>query len=327
MDPTQLTRNWRTPQQMVDIGNLLLEKRRKIRNESKPKEIGSSSKSSTKPEVVILNDNDEKTNTELEKLLRQDVVDRFIIALTPDDEGIKNLKENEKILKKQIIEDYKIESISDVKGLEKSTVILYKFAEYLEKEYSKLITEDKPAGHLNAEEKIGVLFSLNKLYIAITRTTNRLVILDNRRAVETFWQSDSKDWKKDLFVVENDALGWIETEIQTADTNFVLDDFAQNQLEMYDRSSDIKYLIWFMKKVWPYRNLVSEMSVRNPKFNALTFDVEQKFSRLNIPELDKKFTINDRKILEKNYAKIVANYWEELADEIKREEEAGQNNS
>lgn len=73
------------------------------------------------------------------------------------------------------------------KGLEFSSVVLYRFAEHAPKELLELISRnhEKEIGY---EKLIPIQYFLNRLYVAASRAKGQLVIVDTKNAIEKFWK-------------------------------------------------------------------------------------------------------------------------------------------
>lgn len=90
------------------------------------------------------------------------------------------------------------------KGADYEQVVLYKFGEY----YLNCVKNSKQNSHSSFAEK----YFFNKLYVAVTRATTELIVLDTPQAIQEFWNTiknlkadENSDWREineytDLFL-------------------------------------------------------------------------------------------------------------------------------
>lgn len=96
-----------------------------------------------------------------------------------------DLNEESEYVKSQELLDGKfvdIKSSIDAKGAEYSQVVVYGFGEYYLKEFGNLTWEE-------SEFDFKKKFFFNKLYVAVTRAQNELIIVDSTEGSEKFWKA------------------------------------------------------------------------------------------------------------------------------------------
>ncbi|MCR9253575.1 MAG: AAA family ATPase [bacterium] len=90
-------------------------------------------------------------------------------------------EENQYKLHEELIEDFTdVKSSIDAKGAEYPQVVVYGFGDYYTKEFGKLQWQ-------NEEYDFKTKFFFNKLYVALTRAQNELIIIDGNDAIRDFW--------------------------------------------------------------------------------------------------------------------------------------------
>ncbi len=247
-DPMTLTKNYRTPVEMVRMGNILLRNRAYYMREKIPEQ--SSSKTTEKPTLLQIGggtDTEKKEETEaIARLLRQPNDKMFIVTYTVDNSGIEDfIKEDQAA---QIAQadglDARLESITDVKGLERDTVVLYRFADMIS-ESVPYLTEKHQREGLEWSKKMKLLFALNRMYIALTRSKKHMFILDSQRGIDQFW--------KGVFVSDEEVLIEIENPRDTAsilinnpklNEGIDLMKYSEQQIERFMETDDPKFLKW-----------------------------------------------------------------------------------
>ena len=245
-DPMTLTRNYRTPIEMVQMGNILLHKRAYYMRENIPDQ--SSSKTTEKPTVIEIR-RDKKDQVEaIARLLQQPSDKKFIVTYTVDNAGIEDFIETDKAAKiAQTESNAHLESITDVKGLERDTVILYRFADMIETS-TPYIVKNHQRESIESSDKIKLAFALNRLYISLTRSKKNLFILDSKRGIETFWNSGLFQDEKELLEFENPE----ETAnilINAPQLNDDIDPikYSDQCMERFNETEDPKFLKWAIK--------------------------------------------------------------------------------
>ena len=176
-DPMTLTRNYRTPIEMVHMGNILLDKRAYYMREKIPQQ--SSSKTTEKPTVIEIGSGKKDEIEAIARLLQQPSDKKFIITYTVDNAGIEDFIKTDKAAKiAQDESNAHLESITDVKGLERDTVILYRFADMIDASIPYLI-ENRQREAMESSDKIKLAFAFRK---------PRIYVTDNRKAFKSLSQ-------------------------------------------------------------------------------------------------------------------------------------------
>ena len=245
-DPMTLTRNYRTPIEMVQMGNILLHKRAYYMRENIPDQ--SSSKTTEKPTVIEIGRGKKDEVEAIARLLQQPSDKKFIVTYTVDNAGIEDFIETDKAAKiAQTESNAHLESITDVKGLERDTVILYRFADMIEASTPYLVKNHQRES-IESSDKIKLAFALNRLYISLTRSKKNLFILDSKRGIETFWNSGLFQDEEQLLEFENPE----ETTNILMNAPQLNDDidhikYSEQCMDRFDETEDPKFLKWAIK--------------------------------------------------------------------------------
>lgn len=100
----------------------------------------------------------------------------FIVPVDLKEEDV--YIKTEELLQNNIFTD--IKSSIDAKGAEYSQVVVYGFGDYFLTEFGML-------GWEKEDSDFKKRFFFNKLYVAVTRAQNELVIIDGKNAIDNFW--------------------------------------------------------------------------------------------------------------------------------------------
>ncbi len=117
-----------------------------------------------------------------------------LVILIPCQEGEeKEWVANDPILRDIALEDGQVTRyvLSPVraKGLEFSRVVLYGFGEACAREHSMLLTLLRDEGKtIDADACLPLQYFLNRLYVAVTRAQEQLVVVDTPRGINQFWE-------------------------------------------------------------------------------------------------------------------------------------------
>jgi hypothetical protein len=116
---------------------------------------------------------------------------QFAVFLIPCNDG----EEEEYIQSQELLKGREIsaKSAARAKGSEYPVVVLYGFGEELIRDFHpgifhKLVQEPDAYKELPPGDKFKLSFFFNKLYVAITRAKEKLLILDTEKAYESFWK-------------------------------------------------------------------------------------------------------------------------------------------
>ena len=238
-DPMILNQNFRTPKNIVDIGNCVLNKRTNLTKHSPAVQLSNVPEGQAKLLVVT-----EKHKQQLNDLFEQDdVIKRFIIMNGSDKEGIKNLQEKDLLIEV----DYdrsRVYSITQVKGLEAQKVHLYKFGASIPSTSSSIILQDKDRHEVSEEDRIPISYELNKLYIGLTRSRREILIIESERAAEHFWKAPMfENLELEIVKDENTVSKILQHEIDISGEPDHLD-IARKLFQRYELDRDIQDLEW-----------------------------------------------------------------------------------
>ncbi|MGA8537356.1 MAG: hypothetical protein WB789_08195, partial [Thermoplasmata archaeon] len=140
----------------------------------------------------------------------------------------------------KVLASVRLHTISDIKGLEFERVILYKigsrpiFSEFAE----QTIRDTEPEDGLRS--RMPVLYHLNRLYIAVTRSTKYLFVFDEAEAVQKIWAR-----MKEVDCTHRDNIRGLSGDPALAaedDRNWVAD--ARKYLDLYREERDARMLAY-----------------------------------------------------------------------------------
>ena len=242
--PMLLNQNHRTPIEIVRWGNMILKKRAHYQREQYVEQISNLQEGS-----VSLNVIDETHSGVISKIMYQ-VADRFIIASRADEEGLERLVNEDQYFEKQEGGSIHLESITGIKGHEEDTVILYRMAEDLvnNKDTRKILAENLDRDRIDGQQMVRLCYELNKLYIGLTRSKSKLIILENERTLELFWESgifsEVIGGRSARNSVE-ETMEMLEVEFTAGEDPSVLREYALRQLKIYlEDDPTVKRLEW-----------------------------------------------------------------------------------
>ncbi len=168
--------NYRSSKDIIRLANIVQSFRKFYLNEeSARKQSSKRNKQSAKIPVLHYKEwLQEKNNLELFRAKFK--YKSFIIPIDIDEEY--HYINEEKLLDDLHFTD--IKSSIDAKGAEYSQVVVYGFGDKYLLDFGELDTT-------NSIQDFRKRFFFNKLYVAITRAQNELIIIDSQKAAETFW--------------------------------------------------------------------------------------------------------------------------------------------
>lgn len=183
LKPIELNKNYRSNKCIVHLANLIQLFREYF--------INKNCLNSFKFQECWNDANNFKNNIVFEKdfninELKDYLKDNEFVIILPIEEG-----EEEEFLRNDSIfdevdfsEEDKFYTISQVKGLEFSNVIVYKYGEYARNHLPKLFLQEIN----NDDEKLKASYFLNKLYVAITRAKESVFVFESDPNEETLWK-------------------------------------------------------------------------------------------------------------------------------------------
>ncbi|TCJ17071.1 hypothetical protein EPD60_07100 [Flaviaesturariibacter flavus] len=169
--------NYRSSQPIVRLANVIQNFRMKALGEENA--IAQKSKrvnlSATIPILHSKEWVEQEPNTEI--FIKKFKFKTFIVPVDLNEEN--EYRQSQRLLSNGEITDVK--SSIDAKGAEYSQVVVFGFGEYFLKEFQTLTWT---AEYVDFKKR----FFFNKLYVAITRAQNELVIIDSRESIDKFWK-------------------------------------------------------------------------------------------------------------------------------------------
>ncbi|MGB7123392.1 MAG: hypothetical protein WBE40_00830 [Thermoplasmata archaeon] len=240
---TDLKINHRTPQPIVDFANAIQRRRHHYGMEDLV-EQEARTQAGLKP--ICYQIESPKDDSAMVELLRNPRPGTALIVWAEDDDEIIQLLRFDKhinraareILGDTTVEDLlsggvesrnldalmasmRLHSVSEIKGLEFERVVFYKVASNPAfTPYSPCTVSDLPVGG-EFDSKIPILYHLNRLYVAITRSTRHLFIIDKPEAVEAVWSRFEEvdqsrihqlhGFQTDPALSSDEHLNWTET--------------------------------------------------------------------------------------------------------------------
>jgi hypothetical protein len=239
-DPMILTTNFRTPRNIVSVGNVVLRKRTDLTKDEDQEQTSNVPDG----EILILIVTEDHQD-ELTELFRQDdAVNRFIITSKSDEDGVARLISKDEIIQAEP-EDTRVRSITEVKGLETDTVVLYKFATNFSSDLIQVIREDKERHRVDPAQILPISYELNKLYIGLTRSKEKMLILEDEHNAEQFWKSSIfSDTQIEVIDDKENVSYHIQNEISRSDKTHDPLETAKELLQQYKDLGYPKFLKW-----------------------------------------------------------------------------------
>lgn len=125
-----------------------------------------------------------------------------------------------------------IKTTIDAKGAEYQKVVVFKFGDYYVERFGELNSEIK-------KDDFPISFFFNKLYVAITRATHNLIILDTEQGIKQFWKYfQSEEFKQ--VVNENSIWFGEQIEISKYISKQVFIDGELGELPEFDKADALK---------------------------------------------------------------------------------------
>ena len=239
-DPMILTTNFRTPRNIVSVGNVVLRKRTDLTKDEDQEQT-----SNVPDGDILILIVTEAHKDELTELFRQDdAVNRFIITSKSDEDGVARLISEDEIIQVEP-EDTRVRSITEVKGLETDTVVLYKFATNFSSDLIQVIREDKERHRVDPAQILPISYELNKLYIGLTRSKEKMLILEDQHNAEQFWKSSIfSDTRIEVIDDKENVSYHIQNEIIRSDNTHDPLETAKELLQQYKDLGYPKFLKW-----------------------------------------------------------------------------------
>ena len=239
-NPHILNHNWRTPSNIVEISNGILELRRKIIH-GESVEHQQAHEPGEKPVLIYLNNKSGSPTIDLDTLA--DFVTTkttYKVAVRKSDEkGLKDLIENDDLLKHNIdVNENNFYTVTEIKGDEGDTIVLYRTGEMKSTDLNHLLSDKENLQNIATETQIQLKFIINQLYILITRSSRNLYIIEADQHKGRIWT----ELFSDLIEIEEDPDDLLKNIIETADSNFELGSYVQEQLRKWGEDNNPKWL-------------------------------------------------------------------------------------
>ncbi|MEQ8192638.1 MAG: 3'-5' exonuclease, partial [Candidatus Eremiobacterota bacterium] len=151
-----------------------------------------------------------------------------------------NLSDGQQIFKN-------IFSSGTAKGLEFDRVIIYKFGEEIDNIMQHLIDTKDNGKRLDENEDIKIAYFFNKLYVAITRAKQKLIIIDSERGEKNLWKYFEEKNHYNKNISEKDREKWDKK------IGFIIDGNPQNISENI-KEREPKEIAEELEKVGKERN-------------------------------------------------------------------------
>ena len=205
---TNLRTNYRTPQPIVDLANAV---QRRRHHYGMPDLVEQEAQTQVGLKPICYQIESPKDDDSVSELLRSTRPSAVIVWAEDDDEIVQLLKHDKHInrVAREVLGDARVDrlesgevdprdldtlmakmrihSVSEVKGLEFECVVLYKLGSNpLFTQFASQTVTDLPVEQ-DFESRIPVLYHLNRLYVAITRSSRHLFIVDKPEAVTGVW--------------------------------------------------------------------------------------------------------------------------------------------
>jgi len=242
-DADSLSHNFRTPEEVIILGNKFLELRSHFKREvQNTQESHKKVRPSLEPCIWEL---DYIKSNQLNDLLKQHSSICFRVCYAVDNDGIKDIIVNDQLIEydKQNRDELQLESITDVKGDEAEIVILYRVGDGITNEIRRILADPPHRTTLNKDELIQVSYALNKLYILITRTKEQLIIIESSNIAKSFWKEMFPN-EEISTIQENELEAIVDSITKRMAMDFNPKEYAELMIERYYSTEDPKYLEW-----------------------------------------------------------------------------------
>jgi AAA15 family ATPase/GTPase len=188
------TLNYRSASHVVNLANFIQFYRKKNRyiDQKYPQESKVPNRNTEYHFNIFLDYDSIKDNS----ILKKDVTEKlkYKIFIVPEEYSSDN-KSNYNVELLKSFEEIEIKTSIESKGAEYKHVVLYGFGEYFLKSFGSLDSDN---------EDFQKSYFFNKLYVAITRAKNELIIIDTPESQDNFWKklvnevtiSEQNGWEK-----------------------------------------------------------------------------------------------------------------------------------
>ncbi|RJV01018.1 MAG: hypothetical protein DWC06_04235 [Candidatus Poseidoniales archaeon] len=202
---TEFHRNYRSQEHIVKFANAIQNHRNKLFPKEKHTVMEPDRDAGELPKLLAI-DNSDKGKEALTNIIENAEANKIaIICWASDDAAVKRLLEGEdsddllseiweKVENKEDDEHFRtkigIHSSSSIKGAEYKNVLLYKFASNpnARKSLESLLTEIEQLKSGKIDEKITISYAYSRLYVAITRSLDKIYFIEDKDGFE-FWEN------------------------------------------------------------------------------------------------------------------------------------------
>ncbi|MBU3810489.1 MAG: AAA family ATPase [Candidatus Niameybacter stercoravium] len=171
-----LQNNYRNPKVIVDTVNHIAKLRQQIFGIDKRNDKEEYVRCETEGDIFLMSQKDEKI-----KLLQIALEKAYVYIIVPNEE-------EKRLLEMQLEVDSGIYTVSEIKGLENEYIIAVNFFKAYERQWDHLLELIK--GHRDREETYLDKHIFNSLYVALTRATKYVCLVDdfNRELIELLFK-------------------------------------------------------------------------------------------------------------------------------------------
>jgi len=187
--------NYRSSYPIVSLANFIQYYRMKKLGikQKKPQEAKRPISDKNRNFNIFLNYEDVNSNIDLkDDLIKKLEYKIFIVPIDTQEKS--DYISNSKLL--SMIDKLEVKTSVEAKGAEYNQVVLYGFGEYFLDKFNSLNKI------LNDDEVFRIGYFFNKLYVAITRAQNELIIIDSKESQKLFWEKlidnaeiNNNNWK------------------------------------------------------------------------------------------------------------------------------------
>lgn len=188
----------RLPKKLVDFSNIIIEARGQVKGEEtnlmQPADKIRNDGFVAKIPYDSSNDDERKI---IEDILRGSLSSNIGVLLwARDSTELYDITQSDEILKGELDNYYSgnkpqfdIHSIESVKGLEYESIILYRFGDLVKQfdEITMLSLSKDESKDLENDDQYRVLYHLNRLFIAASRSKTNIFIIDGKDSIESAW--------------------------------------------------------------------------------------------------------------------------------------------
>jgi hypothetical protein len=292
IDSERLVTSHRLSKKLVDFANVVIEKRGSLNQEEPEYMLAANEHEIDESNIVVVpyDESDTEAKAALESFLGDLLGTSTGILVWARDKGErKRLIESDEILANLVtisetnsaeLDKVILHSVESVKGLEYDNVIFYRFGD-LTPEFSstmKLIHENEATDM----EKYPLMFHLNRLFIAATRSKKNIYIIDSQSSISENWNDTWWKSTTDLEMNLSEFIESIEKEPSLDVANMYFE-AAENELDLIKANQALMVV-----RKCPESEQRENLRIR---IEILKFNLELQLP--NLPD-DQKLALNHR---------------------------------